>query len=229
MHSRVQLICAAVAALFVAACSKQRPSSNLHLRKSASSSCMPRRYRWCAKLPVGLRPRALRTCARAFRECCRSAYIRRAAWSRRAIPSCSSTRRLIAPRWRRPPPLSNRPKPPPPMPRSTADRNRELAKQNLVSRMQLDDAAGARAIHRRAGVRGPRAGADRAHQSRLRHHHLADLRPRRPDARARRRAGRAGRGDAANYRRTGRSHFRVLRSAGVRLRAAACARRLRAT
>ena len=63
----------------------------------------------------------------------------------------------------------------------------------------------ARAFDRRAGVRGSRAGADRAHQPRLRHHHRAHLRPRRPDARARRRARRAGRGHAANYHRAGRS------------------------
>ena len=110
-----------------------------------------------------------------------------------------------------------------------ADRNRELAKQNLVSRMQLDDAAGSRAIHGGASVRGARCGHDRAHQPRLRHHHLAHLWPRRPDARARRCAGRAGRGDAANYRRAGRSHLRVLRSAGDPTSSACSARRLRAT
>ena len=84
----------------------------------------------------------------------------------------------------------------------------------------------ARTFHRRPGLRGACAGADRAHQSELRHGHLADRRPRRAHARARRRAGRPGRSHAANYRRTGRSDFRVLRSAGVRFRtAAACAGR----
>ncbi len=76
-----------------------------------------------------------------------------------------------------------------------ASRNRELAKQNLVSRMQLDDSEALERSTRRAGVRGARAGADRAHQPRLRHHHRAHFGTRQPDARARRRSwsGRAKR------------------------------------
>jgi hypothetical protein len=44
----------------------------------------------------------------------------------------------------------------------TPSRNRELAKQSLVSRMQLDDSGGARALDRGAVFGGTRPGADRA-------------------------------------------------------------------
>ena len=103
----------------------------------------------------------------------------------------------------------------------TAARNRELVGQNLVSRKDLDDSE---ALERSSAAAVSAAKAqvdDRAHQPRLRQRHGAHLRARRPAARARRRAGRAGRGDPANYHRTGRPHLRLLRPAGVRLREAA--------
>jgi membrane fusion protein (multidrug efflux system) len=100
-----------------------------------------------------------------------------------------------------------------------ADRNRELANQNLVSRMQLDDAlalersTAAQVSAARAQVQTARINlgyatitspiSGRAGQMRVLEGALVGQ----------------GRGDAANYRRTGRSHFRVLRSAGIRLRA----------
>jgi membrane fusion protein (multidrug efflux system) len=108
----------------------------------------------------------------------------------------------------------------------TANRNRELSKQQLVSRMQLDDSEALERSHRGAGLRGARAGTDRAYQPGLRHDHVADCRPRRTPARPRRRTGRAERSHAANYRRAGRPHIRILRSTGIRFRAAAaCAGR----
>ena len=84
----------------------------------------------------------------------------------------------------------------------TAERNRELAKQSLISKMQLDDSE---ALERSSAAQVSRrgAGGDGAHQPELRQCHGADLRSRRPDARARGRAGRAGRGHAAHHRRAG--------------------------
>ena len=103
----------------------------------------------------------------------------------------------------------------------TATRNRELAKQSLVSRKDLDDSEALERSSRRGGVGRQGAGADRAHQPELRQCDRADFRARQPVARARGRAGGAGRGDAANYHRAGRSHLRLFRSAGVGFRAAA--------
>ena len=78
-----------------------------------------------------------------------------------------------------------------------AERYKPLVEANAVSKQEYANAVAAAEDGRGRRGRRPRRRADRQDQPRLRHRHGADLRPHRPRAGDRRRAGGPGRGDAS--------------------------------